>query len=515
VILRRSVLICLAGTLLVPSAAGAQQRVFFGNLHSHTSYSDGSGTPQQAYVQARDQGQLHFLAITEHNHAQAESGAAADRRDGVLIATNPSLYVGPQAEALIPTANALTQNGQFVALYGQEFSSISKGNHVNVYAVNDVIPVANGEFDDLVTWLEQHPASDNAAPIVQFNHPARNRPPHEYGEDDFSAADWLTRFGRFVSLIEVWNGPALTRTNGHEPNEVMEDQFLAYLNRGFQLAPTADQDNHYFTWGTITEARTAVIAPSLTSGDLLAALRARHVYATEDSNLELIFRVNGALQGDVITPAPAIGSELDIQFTVHDPDEVEAAYEIEVYSDDGPGGAVATLVDVVSTTGNTTSGQPNAIAGIRFRGPGQYVLFKVRQIGEHGNDDHAWTAPVWFEGGPTPPAPASPQLRITSLLPNPAGDELEDESVTIRNTGSTPVNLSGWTLTDPTGRTWSLATVGTIPAGANRTVLRQGQSMALNNGGDTVKLVAPDGTIVHQVTYQSTASGVTISVPPE
>lgn len=65
-------------------------QVYFGNLHAHTSYSDGSGTPAMAYDHARIAG-LDFMAITEHNHAQAESGAG-NRRDGLLIATTPALY---------------------------------------------------------------------------------------------------------------------------------------------------------------------------------------------------------------------------------------------------------------------------------------------------------------------------------------------------------------------------------------------------------------------------------------
>src|SRR5262245_14254422 len=68
--------------------------VYFGNLHSHTSYSDGSGTPEDAYRHARFEAHLDFLAITEHNHDKAEQGAAADRRDGILIATNHDLYNG-------------------------------------------------------------------------------------------------------------------------------------------------------------------------------------------------------------------------------------------------------------------------------------------------------------------------------------------------------------------------------------------------------------------------------------
>ena len=77
----------------------ADEQVFFGNLHSHTSYSDGSGTPDQAYKWARDTAKLDFLAITEHNHRLCEAGASKDRKDGIMIAKTPELYTGPKSSA--------------------------------------------------------------------------------------------------------------------------------------------------------------------------------------------------------------------------------------------------------------------------------------------------------------------------------------------------------------------------------------------------------------------------------
>jgi hypothetical protein len=122
-------------TLSVGHVSAQAEKVFFGNLHSHTSYSDGSGTPDETYHHAHEVAHLDFLAITEHNHAQCEEGASADRKDGIMIATSPQLYTGPDESALMPEAQKWTTDGQFVALYGQEFSSISKGNHINVFKV--------------------------------------------------------------------------------------------------------------------------------------------------------------------------------------------------------------------------------------------------------------------------------------------------------------------------------------------------------------------------------------------
>src|SRR5882672_2224067 len=114
------------------SALVAAQSVYFGDLRSNTSYSDGSGTPAEAYAMAKAAG-LNFFAITQHNHRHAEDGAKS-RKDGKLIATQPTLYGGTPS-ALIETANKFNNRGQFATLYGQEISMISSGNHMNAFQV--------------------------------------------------------------------------------------------------------------------------------------------------------------------------------------------------------------------------------------------------------------------------------------------------------------------------------------------------------------------------------------------
>lgn len=387
------------------STAHAEEKVFFGNLHSHTSFSDGSGTPEEAYRQAKHVARLDFLAITEHNHKSAES-SAGERRDGILIATNPRLYKGPGADALIPTAQRWTLNGSFVALYGQEFSSIGKGNHVNVIDVGEVISSDNGDFGDLLSsWLETNRDSSGQRALVQLNHPALlDDDGIEYGRDDFdSDAAWIQSLDRDAQLIEILNGPAMTRGSGNRAAEVMEKDYLEYLNLGFHLAPTANQDNHYFTWGTATDARTAVIADELTKPKLIVALKARHVYATEDKNLHIIIKVNSHLCGDVVLP-PSVDQELDITYSIKDLDEPDAGYEISVYSD-VPDGDVAHSIESIRVRPDASGVCAGKIEDIRFTANGQYVFFKIVQSDEDGREDRAWTAPVWFEpSGTTSPA---------------------------------------------------------------------------------------------------------------
>jgi hypothetical protein len=391
---------CVALTGVVSVAAGPN--VYFGNLHSHTSYSDGSGTPAEAYRYARDTAHLDFLAITEHNHSKAELGLGKNdkRKDGILIAKDHALYNGPQQTSLMSAAKRANQDNAFVAIYGQEFSTISSGNHANVFEIGEVIDeaqVPNGEFKALLDWLETRPDSQQLPAIIQFNHPSKQyrNESTEYGIDDFdSRKEWRDRMSKHARLIEVLNGPGTINKIDQEPTVTQAD-YLYYLNEGFKLAPTGDQDNHWKNWGLSTNARTGVIADALTKPKILDALRNRHTYATEDKNLKLIFYINGHLCGDIVTP-PAVGTAFNIQYSIVDEDEPDANYEIEVFSDE-PGGDVATVIETVTAHGNNPPGQLKPIEDVHFSGEHQYLFFKITQTDEDENSAHAWTAPVWFE----------------------------------------------------------------------------------------------------------------------
>ncbi len=217
-------------------------------------------------------------------------------------------HSGQAHPTLIAAANAATVNGSFIAIYGQEFSSLSSGNHACVFDVPEVITAPNGGFKDLVAWIKTptHFDSTGQPAIVQFNHPnSTYRAQHiEYGMDDFGTDEnWIAEMGALARTIEVLNGPGTIDVPHHVLPPNNQADFEYYLSRGFHLAPSADQDNHYKTWGDFTTARTGVIATELTRPALLTAIRARHVYATTDPNLSVIATINGSLCGDIVNRA--------------------------------------------------------------------------------------------------------------------------------------------------------------------------------------------------------------------
>lgn len=379
-----------------PSTSETMQ-VFFGNLHSHTSYSDGKGTPEQAFSHARDVAKLDFLAVTEHNHLLGGNASSPE--------VKAALYKGPPATALRPTADRFTVSGKFIAIAGQEYSSMSKGNHVNLFDTPEVITLKNGEFDELLPWLERNRDSSGNPPIMQLNHPALGSPfpPFpglrwkDFGRDDFgNENEWVKRMGAASSLIEVLNGEPPAGSTDRRAPQVMENYYVRFLQLGFHLAPTGNQDNHQENWGTATEVRTAILSEQLTKPALLTALRARHTYATEDRNLKVIARIGGRLMGDVIRSPQSPGPQA-LELRIHDEDEPDADYTVEVIHG-RIGGPLAGVAASHRLKGNTPTGASISLGKVDFPQTGTFLFLRLTQSSKAG-DDRVWTAPVWWETG--------------------------------------------------------------------------------------------------------------------
>ena len=124
-------------------------------------------------------------------------------------------------------------------------------------------------------------------------------------------------------------------------------------------------------------------------------------------------------------------------------------------------------------------------------------------------------------GGPVPqstqlsglPADIMPDefyVQIVGLLPNPEEAERINEAVELLNLGADPVSLQGWVLRDLVRNEWLLDGIGTLEGGESKVLSRQSMKMGLNNDGDTVQLIAPNGRIVDTFTYAETVEGMWI-----
>lgn len=372
----------------------AELNFYFGNLHSHTAYSDGTATPRDAFAHARDKAKLDFLAVTEHNHAKAE-GTGFDPQ-GLHIALDHSLY-----NKLIDDANNANKTDSFVAIYGQEYSTMKTGgNHSNILMAKKVITTPNGRYRTVFTdtWMDEY-----GAQLIQLNHPWEAHVPASkigsstdvnYNFNQFpSKAAFVSAVEERATLIEVINGPG-TKNPQSEPigSNRNPAYYFQYLNMGLHLAPTADQDNHFKTWGTLTTARTVVLAPRLSREGILKALKERHVYASQDNDLEIRFTVNGHILGSRVG-ALSSGGEANISITIDDGDNSPSSYLVTVYYDNVPGGALAL---VAAQQKNVNNHQTITFEHTPKKGKGYYFL-EITSVKGHNKGLMTWTAPVWFE----------------------------------------------------------------------------------------------------------------------
>lgn len=232
---------------LPPIKAGETWNVYFGNLHCHSGISDGQGTPAEAFEYARDFAKDNFLCLSEHNHLRTTQAGLAE---------------------VMQAAQESTKD-DFVGLVGQEYSVIKKGNHVNVYDVWEQIPASlNSNYREFFhTWLIGYKQRNPQANVVcQFNHP--ENPEADYGIkniDDIKNYDgkwdkFLADVGPWVRTIAIISGPADSDRAMNLPPLIEQHQdvkqkylnaWFTYLDKGFRLAPVADQDNHRKTWGKL------------------------------------------------------------------------------------------------------------------------------------------------------------------------------------------------------------------------------------------------------------------------
>lgn len=102
---------------------------------------------------------------------------------------------------------------------------------------------------------------------------------------------------------------------------------------------------------------------------------------------------------------------------------------------------------------------------------------------------------------PNPDPSDSGEVSIASLLPDPEGDDVGHEQVTLGNSADQAKSLQGWELRDRKGNVFMLS--GSVPANGSLVVTMTSNSMPLNNEGDDVYLIDASGHEVQHVSYKA------------
>ncbi len=101
----------------------------------------------------------------------------------------------------------------------------------------------------------------------------------------------------------------------------------------------------------------------------------------------------------------------------------------------------------------------------------------------------------------------SDKVVINEFLPNPVGSDTSAEFIELKNTGNEMVDLNGWQLDDKEGgsKAYIIDDGIEISGGGILAFSRKETRLALNNGGDEVRLMNPAGETVSSFVYNESA----------
>lgn len=330
--------------------------LYFGQLHAHTDISNGAGSVEEAFQYASQVDGLDFFAVTDHSDSFDNADMGAIDADGADISADWA--AGKQAAASVT-------NGDFVGLFGFEMTwpEDKQLGHISTFNTPGWQTRDQADFENVPTALENYYKALTAVPgsVSQFNHP-------DTVHGDFERFDhYSPQYDAAVSLLEV----------AGEDGVVDCEYYDLALDKGWHVAPTNNQNNHKGQWGDASEARTVVLAKSLTEEALYAAMKDRRVYATQDSDLAIYYELNGTVMGSILPKS----EEAEITVFLSDPTD-EAIGNVEVVTD---GGAVL-VSEYVET--------PSQVLELPASGGRSYYYLRITQP----DGDVAVTAPVWMDG---------------------------------------------------------------------------------------------------------------------
>ena len=102
-----------------------------------------------------------------------------------------------------------------------------------------------------------------------------------------------------------------------------------------------------------------------------------------------------------------------------------------------------------------------------------------------------------------PPKPAVTEgVYIIGALANVKGRESGNERVSVMNTTDEAIDLKGWAIQNKSGRQNKIGKSTPLPPGEVYNH-RLSRSVSLSNRGDRIRLINPDGVIVHEAIYKA------------
>lgn len=352
---------------------------YFGQLHSHTQYSDGAGSLDSAlaYVKALpDNANVDFVAFTDHSNyfdSKNNPNVEAALYDTSLVKDSDPSHSWATYKNTVAAFNAANA-GKMVAIAGFEMTWSGGPGHINTFNTPGIVSRNNTTLNNktkdagLQAYYKLLSQTEGVNSISQFNHPGTT-----FGNFiDFGY--WDAVVDTRMYMVEVGNGEGQIGAGGYYPSY---EQYIMALDKGWHVAPTNNQDNHKGKWGNANDARDVILTDDFTEDGIYEALRARRMYATEDKNLELDYTVNGNMMGSIID----VPEKLNFEISFNDPDRTDSIAKVELVVNSGK----------VAYTWDSAADLTKGSVSVELAPEYTYYFVRVTE----GDGDLAVTAPVW------------------------------------------------------------------------------------------------------------------------
>ncbi len=187
--------------------ANHSNQIYWGDIHTHSILSDGSGTAEHAYEYARNVAHIEFYALTDH---------------GEILTINKN-----SLQKYISATDAAYTPGEFVNFYGMEWTQHKTGHYSCIFD-KPVLPTS-----PILTYYEMKTPNDLWDALDNFTASTGSRAlalPHHTVKASFMQ-DWSYLNPKYVKIAEV--------TSNHGDNLYDHHHPLSY--RGYMVLPQIPQ----------------------------------------------------------------------------------------------------------------------------------------------------------------------------------------------------------------------------------------------------------------------------------
>jgi hypothetical protein len=350
-----------SNVIVIHEPGQRRYNLLWADLQIHGNISDGSGAPEDLYRYARDVARLDVAAVTEHDHC------------GYLpLDQNKSAW-----QRILSTASACYQEGRFVTFPAYEWTSWTFG-HQHILFAHEKDAVPRSWHDPASDHpLELLAALDGTDCVAVPHHPGGGPIPFcwKYHHPGLQPV---------VEIVSVHGVSERTGAAGGIRQPVPSGMAQAALARGHRLGFIGGGDTHdghpgLGSPGMPAPGLAGIYAEETSRQAVLAALRARRVYATSGCRAILRFHsgpvaMGGAIKADKLS-APVT---LDIALVGDAPIEsltiIKSNRDAAVIKGEG-------MVMALSWTDTDTAR------------PGDYYYLRVMQA----DSCQIWSSPIWIE----------------------------------------------------------------------------------------------------------------------